>query len=155
MNEAPPSGRVDRAQRRHVFAVRVYYEDTDAAGIVYYVNYLKFAERARTEMLRLLGFEQQRMRDERGVAFAVKSCSVDYVQAARLDDALEVHSSVLEIGGASLRLRQAILRGGETVAEILVRLAVMNRDGRPVRLPADLRDRLMAAAGASQTAPMQ
>jgi len=75
---------------RHHQAVRVYYEDTDAAGIVYYVNYLKFAERARTEMLRLMGSEQQQMMEKDGVAFAVKSARVEYFRPARLDDALEL-----------------------------------------------------------------
>ena len=148
---AATSGAVDAAAGEHVFPVRVYYEDTDAAGIVYYVNYLKFAERARTEMLRLLGRGQQRMMESEGVAFAVKSCRIEYFRPARLDDALEVRTSLVEVGGASLRVRQRVLRprpnaDAELLADMVIRLAVMDRGGRPVRLPADIRAALAPAA---------
>ena len=136
---APPSGSVDDDAREHVFPVRVYYEDTDAAGIVYYVNYLKFAERARTEMLRLMGREQQQMMEKDGVAFAVKSARVEYFRPARLDDALAVRTGLVEVAGASLKVRQRIFRGAELLVDLLIRLAVMDRSGRPVRLPADIR----------------
>ena len=148
MNDAPPpsasgpapsSGAVDDAAREHVFPVRVYYEDTDAAGIVYYVNYLKFAERARTEMLRLMGRQQQAMMEQDGVAFAVKSAKIEYFRPARLDDALEVRTGLVEVAGASLKVRQRIFRNGELLADMLIRLAVMDRSGRPTRLPADIR----------------
>lgn len=146
MTQHSTSGFVDEAAAEHVFPVRVYYEDTDAAGIVYYVNYLKFAERARTEMLRLLGRGQQDMLEREGVAFAVKSCRIEYFRPARLDDALEVRSALVEVGGASLKLRQRVVRGGELLADMLIRLAVMDRAGRPVRLPADIRAALAPRA---------
>jgi acyl-CoA thioester hydrolase len=136
------SGWIDTAAGEHVFPVRVYFEDTDAAGIVYYVNYLKFAERARTEMLRLLGRGQEEMREREGTAFAVRSCRIEYLRPARLDDLLEVRSGLVEIGGASLKLRQRIARmNGERVllTDMLVRLAVMDRMGKPARLPSDIR----------------
>lgn len=136
---AAPTGQVNSAAGEHVFPVRVYYEDTDAAGIVYYVNYLKFAERARTEMLRLMGREQQRMMETDGVAFAVKSARVEYFRPARLDDALEVRTGLIEVAGASLKVRQSIFRGEELLADMQIRLAVMDRAGRPTRLPADIR----------------
>jgi acyl-CoA thioester hydrolase len=145
MANGPASGWVDEHAAEHVFPVRVYYEDTDAAGIVYYVNYLKFAERARTEMLRLMGRGQQEMMEREGVAFAVKSCRIEYFRPARLDDALEVRTALVEVRGASLKVRQRILRApgaagaGELLADILIRLAVMDRGGRPIRLPADIR----------------
>ena len=148
----PASGFVDEAAAEHVFPVRVYYEDTDAAGIVYYVNYLKFAERARTEMLRLLGRGQQQMMEREGVAFAVKSCRIEYFRPARLDDALEVRTGLVEVGGASLKLRQRVLRdrgdgrGSDLLADILIRLAVVDRTGKPTRLPADLRAALAPRA---------
>lgn len=140
----PPltSGCTDTVRNEHVFPIRVYYEDTDASGIVYYVNYLKFAERARTEMLRMLGREQQNMLDSEGVAFVVKSCHVEYRRPARLDDAIAVRSGLVEVAGASLRVRQTIYRGEEMLADMMFRLAVMDREGRPVRLPADIRARL-------------
>lgn len=152
---APASGRVDAAAAEHVFPVRVYYEDTDAAGIVYYVNYLKFAERARTEMLRLLGRGQQAMMEREGVAFAVKSCRIEYHRPARLDDALEVRTGLVEVGGASLKVRQRIFRpragaASELLADMLIRLAVMDRSGKPVRLPADIRAALAPEADAAR-----
>ncbi|HEY7608907.1 MAG TPA: tol-pal system-associated acyl-CoA thioesterase [Alphaproteobacteria bacterium] len=145
---APSSGAIDDDAREHVFPVRVYYEDTDAAGIVYYVNYLKFAERARTEMLRLMGREQQQMMERDGVAFAVKSARIEYFKPARLDDALTVRTGLVEVAGASLKVRQRIFRSAELLVDLLIRLAVMDRAGRPVRLPADIRAALAPHADA-------
>jgi acyl-CoA thioester hydrolase len=126
----------------HLF-IRVYYEDTDAAGIVYYANYLKFAERARTEFLRLLGFEQERLRRETGLAFAVRRCEVDYIRPALLDDELLVESRLVELGGASLEVDQRVKRGPVELARLLVRVACLGRDGRPARLPPALRAALL------------
>jgi len=120
--------------------VRVYYEDTDTGGIVYYANYLKFAERARTEMLRTLGIENSTLLNEQRVAFAVKECSADYIKPAVLDDALNVVTTVEHLGGASMRLIQDIFRGQERLVAITVRLACMNIDtGQPCRLPREVR----------------
>lgn len=129
----------------HTHALRVYYEDTDAGGIVYYANYLKFAERARTEWLRRLGIENgELMRDER-IAFAVRECHADYAKPARLDDALEVRTRVEEISGASLRMHQDICRDGEVLVAVKVRLACMDIDtGQVRRLPNRVRDALAA-----------
>jgi len=126
----------------HVFPVRVYYEDTDAAGIVYYANYLKFAERARTEMLRAAGFDHHRLLQEHGMAFAVKRFAADYVAPARLDDALEVHTRVVNLRGASIDAQQDIKRDGRDLARCAVTILCLGPDGRPVRLPAELRDRM-------------
>jgi len=122
----------------HLFT-RVYYEDTDAAGIVYHANYLKFAERARTEMLRALGVEQGRLRRETGRAFAVKSCVVEYSRPALLDDELVVESRLVALGGASLEVDQRVKRGAAELARLAVRVACLGRDGRPARLPPALR----------------
>lgn len=120
--------------------VRVYYEDTDTGGIVYYANYLKFAERARTEMLRSLGVENSTLLEEQRVAFAVKECTADYIKPAVLDDALRVVTQVKNLGGASMRLIQDIFRGQERLVAITVRLACMNIDtGQPCRLPREVR----------------
>ncbi len=97
----------------HVFPVRVYYEDTDTAGIVYYANYLKFAERARTEMLRAAGIEQRVLAEETGVAFAVRSCSADYLAPARLDDLLEIRTRVAGLQGATIEMEQSVTRDGQ------------------------------------------
>jgi acyl-CoA thioester hydrolase len=136
----------------HTAVIRVYYEDTDTGGIVYYANYLKFAERARTEVLRDLGITQRALMESDGLAFAVRRCEVDYLMPARLDDELEVHTTLRALGKASLDLDQAIYRrdpgGGESreLARLVVRLAVINREGRPTRLPSKIADSLRSLA---------
>ena len=120
----------------HVFPLRVYYEDTDAGGVVYYANYLKFAERGRTEFLRTLGIEQQRLRDETGVLFVMHEGEVKYKKPARLDDVLMVETTLAEVGAASVTMRQAIRRGGEELVSFTAHVACTGADGKPVRMPA-------------------
>ena len=127
----------------HSMPLRVYYEDTDAAGIVYYANYLKFAERGRTEMMRELGFAHSRIAAETGLVFTVRRCSADYRAAARLDDMLTVETRIQEIGAATLTLDQQIRRDGETIVALDVLVACVGRDGRPRRVPPGLRAALM------------
>ena len=126
----------------HIYPVRVYYEDTDTAGIVYYANYLKFAERARTELLRLLGFEQRDLLDRFGVGFAVRQCEIDFRLPARLDDLLEIHSRMLEVRGASLRAEQIVQRDGIDLVRMRVRVACMAHSGQPARIPGPVLARL-------------
>ena len=126
--------------RVHVLPVRVYYEDTDAAGIVYYANYLKFAERGRTEFLRSLGIEQQRLREETGMQFVMHEGEVKYKKPARLDDALTVETELAELNAASVAMRQTIKRGGEDLVRFMAHVACTNVDGKPMRMPAQLRD---------------
>ena len=128
----------------HVFPVRVYYEDTDAGGLVYHANYLRFAERARTEALRSVGTEQGRMLAETGLGFVVRRMEIDFRAPAVLDDTLEVVTRMSDIGGASLRAEQTIRRAGATLVSLLLKLACIDRDGRPARLPADLRAALQS-----------
>jgi len=123
----------------HVFRLRVYYEDTDAGGIVYYANYLRFAERARTEYLRSVGADHLTLMTEDGIAFTVRQCEVDYMQPAYLDDSLTVHTRFLEVGGASLRAEQTVRRDADDLARLLVRLACVGNDGNPKRMPKPLR----------------
>lgn len=123
----------------HVFRCRVYYEDTDAAGIVYYANYLRFAERARTEALREGGSDHSRIFAETGVALVVRRCTLDYLAPARLDDLLEVETRVVAVRGATLDLAQTVRCGGRDLVRIEVRLVAMTRDGRPTRIPASVR----------------
>ena len=123
--------------------VRVYYEDTDTAGVVYYANYLNFMERARTEWLRSLGFEQDRMIREQGVVFAVRRVQVDYLKPARFNELLEVTAALGELGRASLGFAQEIRRAGEGGPEILSRgeITVACLDAgslRPRRIPESL-----------------
>lgn len=128
----------------HRFPVRVYYEDTDAAGIVYYANYLKFIERARTEMMRLYGVEHEKSRQAGGTAFIVRRVEIDYMAPARLDDALTVETRLREIGGASIHLAQDILRAETTLVRATVVIVSVGAQGRPVRLPAALRSSLLS-----------
>ncbi len=123
----------------HICPLRVYYEDTDAAGVVYYANYLKYAERARTEWLRLLGIDQSRMARDLGIVFAVRSCAVEYQAPARLDDLIEVRSRLIALKGATLDAEQEIRRNGERLVCLDTKIASVNSDGRPVRLPAAVR----------------
>lgn len=125
----------------HVFPVRVYYEDTDAGGVVYYANYLKFAERARTDLLRNLGIEQSRLAGEQGVVFVVRRCAADFLQPARLDDGLEVHTEVVDIKGAAVNFIQRVCRGGNELVRMDVQIACMKSTapGRPVRIPPGIR----------------
>jgi len=129
----------DPARVSHTFPLRVYYEDTDAAGMVYHANYLKFAERGRSEMLRSLGFPHRKLGAEHGVGFAVRRCSVDYLAPARLEDALTVDTVLTAIGGATLAVNQQIRRDGELLADLDILVACIGRDGRPRRLPSALR----------------
>ena len=126
----------------HVYPVRVYYEDTDAAGIVYYANYLKYAERARTELLRELGRENARLMETEGLAFAVRRCEVDFLIPARLDDLLSVETRFIDVGGASLVADQRVKRESAELVRMELKLACLSLDGRPARLPAALKSRL-------------
>ena len=123
----------------HVWPIRVYYEDTDAAGIVYYANYLKFAERARTELLRAIGVDHSGMRAATGLAFAIRDCAIDYRAPARLDDALEIHTRILETSGAAIRAEQNVMRGADLLVRISIRIVCLRADGRPARLPQNVR----------------
>ncbi len=134
------SGRVESGT--HHLPIRIYYEDTDAAGIVYYANYLKFAERARTEMLRLAGINQSEMTARYGMAFAVRNCAIDFRAPARLDDLIEVRSRFTELAGATLSGVQAIWCGAEELVRLDMRVACLRENGRPTRIPAPLRQAL-------------
>lgn len=135
------------ANALHRMIIRVYYEDTDAGGIVYHSNYLKFAERARTELIRELGGDQTMLRERLGVAFVVRTCEAVFLKPARLDDVVEVRTAVTGVGAATLDLDQDVWRGDEELVRIRVAVACINTAGRAVRLPADIRDRLSERAG--------
>jgi len=123
----------------HVFPVRVYYEDTDAAGIVYYANYLKFAERARSELLREHGIGNRALQQSDGVAFAVRRLAVEYMAPAYLDDLLEVRSRITGVHGASIEAEQDVVRDDKDIARLTLTLACVAQSGRPARLPAAVR----------------
>ena len=119
--------------------VRVYWEDTDAGGVVYYANYLKFLERARSEWLRGLGFEQDVLRDREGIVFVVRRVEIDYLAPARFNDALEVSVEPGATGRASLTVTQAIRRGPTRLAQANVKLACVEAVSfKPARIPATI-----------------
>ena len=119
----------------HRFAVRVYFEDTDAAGIVYYANYLKFIERARSDLLRLLGVDQRAAMETREGAYAVAEARIKYHRPAKLDDDLLVVSTVSAVRGASVTIHQRVRRGEELLADATIVAAFLSPDGRPKRQP--------------------
>jgi acyl-CoA thioester hydrolase len=127
---------------RHRFRwpVRVYYEDTDAAGIVYYANYLKFMERARTEWLRSMGFDQTDLARDHGLVFVVSRLEVHYRKPARLDDCLQVEAQVLRLGRVGFDMRQSVMRDGEVrLCDATVRIGCLDADlFAPCALPAPL-----------------
>lgn len=144
MSKPPANSGSSFAGQTHLFDLRVYYEDTDAGGIVYYANYLKFAERARTEVLRELGVAQRELMEGEGLAFAVRRCTVDYFAPAKLDDELQIHSTVRALGPASLDIEQSIRRS-DGVGELVrldVKIVVINKSGRASRIPEDVAELL-------------
>ena len=124
----------------HSFDLRVYYEDTDLAGIVYYANYLKFIERGRSEWIRALGMDQARLRAEKGMVFAVRRLLADYLRPAHFEDMLQVRTTVDTLGGASLTLDQQVWRGDQALFTAKVTLVCIAANGLPTRLPQELRD---------------
>lgn len=126
----------------HRLALRVYYEDTDFSGVVYHASYLRFLERGRTELLRGLGIDQAALfAAEPPLAFAVAGMQIAFRRPALMDDVVEVETVVAAVGGASLVLRQRVLRGAEALVEAEVRVAAVSR-GRPARLPRAVAERL-------------
>ncbi len=125
----------------HVLPVRVYYEDTDAGGVVYHANYLRYCERARSDCLRLLGIHQSALD---GVGFVVRRMTCDFLKPARLDDLLEVQTRFVGMGGARLDLAQQVMLNGNTLFSAEVRVALIDAQGRPRRLPEDMAARLKA-----------
>lgn len=126
----------------HQFALRVYYEDTDLAGIVYYANYLKFIERARTEWVEALGVDQAALKAREGIVFAVRRVEADFLRPAKFGDALVVETGLHSLGGARIVLDQVVLREGERLFAAQVTLVCLTGDGHAARLPAELRARL-------------
>jgi acyl-CoA thioester hydrolase len=125
----------------HTLPLRVYYEDVDLAGVVYYANYLRFYERGRSEALWALGVDQTRMREE-GRVFIVRRIEADYLAPARFEETIEVRTWIESAKRASLVMGQEIVRGGRTLNHAQVTVACMTLEGRPARLPSDLLTRL-------------
>jgi acyl-CoA thioester hydrolase len=130
---------------KNSFSIRIYWEDTDAGGVVYYANYLKFFERARTEWLRALGVEQQQLQVQTGAMFVVADTQVRYLAPAKLDDLLNVSVAVLEQGQASLQLQQQAWRGNTLLVQASIRIGCVDAQTfKPRRIPAQVLDALNA-----------
>lgn len=125
--------------KSHKIKYRVYYEDTDAGGIVYYPNYLKFAERARTEWLREIGFNQSEMEH----LFVVRKASIDYLQSAKLDDEILIETSLQNIGGASITMKQEFYRDETKLAEAEILLVHVDRNIKPVKISEEIREKIL------------
>ena len=147
---APPSGAFHGPL--HLFPVRVYYEDTDLSGMVYHANYLRWFERARSDMLRLLGIDQRNAAESGEGLYTVAELSIRFLAPARLDDAVTVATDAAELGAASVRLRQRALRTGALLAEAFVRVGFISPDGRPRRQPAAWRTAFETLQPAKDTA---
>lgn len=135
----------------HHFALRVYFEDTDTAGIVYYANYLRFMERARSDMLRAIGIDQRSVLEAGGGVYAVAEAAIKYHAPARLDDALQVLSSVRALRAASVVIHQRVMRGAQLLAEATVTAAFLAPDGRPQRQPREWTDKIERLKGEEKT----
>lgn len=126
--------------------IRVYYEDTDTGGVVYYANYLKFFERARTEFLRSLGMNQQELADSQKIMFVVKQANIVYSQAARLDDLIEILTIVTEMRASSIYFEQQALRNNELLAKASVQICTVHATRfKPVRIPLTTRQLIQKA----------
>jgi acyl-CoA thioester hydrolase len=152
MSDAWPqlSGRLDGI--RHVLPVRVYFEDTDFSGVVYHGSYVRFMERGRTEFLRLAGVGHDALdKGEHGgevaerLAFTVRRMKIEFMKPARIDDVIEIETTVRELGGARIELSQAVRRGADLLVRAEVTVALINEAGQPRRLPEKLREGLMQA----------
>jgi acyl-CoA thioester hydrolase len=134
----PPGGILDGA--RHLYAVRVYYEDTDLSGITYHANYLRWFERARSDLLRLLGIDQRAAIEQGEGAYALSEVNLRYLRPAKLDDDVVIETRCTELGAASCRMHQIARRGDEMLCEAHLRVGFITLDGRPRRQPAAWRD---------------
>tara|TARA_B100000886_G_scaffold36854_1_gene22957 strand:+ start:57 stop:458 length:402 start_codon:yes stop_codon:yes gene_type:complete len=124
------------------FKLKVYYEDTDAGGVVYYANYLKFMERARSDALKSLGFTNKLLIEENGTYIIVKSCNINYIKPALLEDDLEIKSNIKEITKSSFFMLQKIFKGNVQITDTEVHLVTIDKKGKPVKIPERLKEEL-------------
>lgn len=123
----------------HEFPIRVYYEDTDMAGIVYYANYLRYIERGRSDWVRCVGIDQNEMKTRHGIVFAVRRVEADYCAPARFDDELIVETQTQSVSAARLVMQQDVRRGSDLLFSAIVTIVCIAENGQPVRLPANIR----------------
>ena len=126
-----------------IWPVRIYYEDTDLSGIVYHANYLRYMERARTEFFRVLDIKASYLEDAEPAAWALRKVEVEYIHPARMDDIIEVRTTVVALSGARLEADQAIWRGTEQLTKGSVQACIISLSGRPYRIPPEIRDKIL------------
>ena len=124
------------------FNIKVYYEDTDAGGVVYYANYLKFLERARSEAIHSLGFSNKGLLENHGILLIVKSCNIEYKQPAQLEDLLEISSEATSFTKTSILMKQLILKNKDIISEAEVHLVAVDNKGKPTKIPDQLKRKL-------------
>ena len=121
--------------KQFVYKVKIYYEDTDAGGVVYYANYLKYLERARSEAIYSLGLTNTKLEQDHGSLIIVKSCNIEYKKPAKFEDELEIISSILSKTKTSFTMLQIIKKNEEIISEAQIKLVTVNQNGKPVKLP--------------------
>ena len=124
------------------FTVKVYYEDTDAGGVVYYANYLKYLERARSEAIYSLGYTNSSILEQFGVLLIVKSCNIEYKKPAKFEDMLEIISEIKSFTKTSFLMKQSILRKNEIISDAEIHLVSVDKNGKPSKIPEDLKKKL-------------
>lgn len=137
--------------KKHNLPIRVYYEDTDVGGVVYYANYLKFAERGRSEFLREIGYENRTLIEQEKKMFVVTALEAHYLSPARLDDLLTLETVTEDVKNASFSMKQTVFCGNNKLFHMTVRLACVELQGKPVKLPEGLRKALEEGAGGKET----
>ena len=122
--------------------VKVYYEDTDSGGVVYYANYLKFLERARSEALYTLGFTNLGLLEKHNILLIVKSCNIEYKKPAKFEDKINIISEVISFTKTSFTMKQCILRNNELITEANVHIVIVDKNGKPSKIPEELKEKL-------------
>ena len=122
--------------------VKVYYEDTDAGGVVYYANYLKYLERARTEALSTIGLSNTKIKNDFGALIIVKSCNIEYKKPAKFEDKINIISEVISFTKTSFTMKQCILRNNELITEANVHIVIVDKNGKPSKIPEELKQKL-------------
>ncbi len=128
--------------KKFSFTLKIYYEDTDAGGVVYYANYLKFLERARSEAIYSLGYTNSSILERFGVLLIVKSCNIEYKKPARFEDTLEIISEIKSFTKTSFLMKQSILRNNEIISDAEIHLVSVDKNGKPSKIPEDLKKKL-------------
>jgi len=128
--------------KKFTFKIKVYYEDTDAGGVVYYANYLKFLERARSEAIYSLGYTNKGLEEKYGILLIVKSCNIEYKKSAKFEDILEVNSEAVSFTKTSILMKQFILKNNDLITEAKLHLVAIDKNGKPSKIPETLKQKL-------------